>query len=1144
MSDAGPPQGAKAPSGGSEPHAVGKHGGDMSAAGPPQGAKAPTGGSEPHAVGERGGKHAAAYEVNGQPVDREAFYAIACDPRRSVAVEACAGAGKTWMLVSRIVRALLDGAEPHEILAITFTKKAAGEMRQRLQEWLAAFAAEQDPQRRISELVSRGIGPIPASNGHEALHNLYRQVLAADRAVPIRTFHSWFAALLRTAPLAVLQQLGLPGRYDLLESDAEAVAAVWRPFQATVAADAALRADYADAVAEHGRTQTQKALAAALGRRTEFALADAAGVVEASVPPFGAVWPELAGLAAPADALQGEPVRQRWLAWAAELGRESGKTAPKAADAVVDAWAAADPAERLRLLRKAFFVADEDRLNKNLQKFPAAQAAEVELQTLCQAAAQHAAWLHQQRLARLTRCLLAEYAALKRARGWVDMNDIERAAGVLLADPVLSGWVQERLDARVKHLLIDEFQDTNPLQWQALHAWLSGYAGAAEAPGVFIVGDPKQSIYRFRRAEPQVFKAAQAFICDGLGGDLLACDHTRRNAPAVIDAVNTVMQRAQDEGAWSGFRLHTTESAAPGAVQSLPAIPRPPKAAREDASDAADRPWRDSLTTPRETLDETLRTLESRQAAHWIAAQIATGTPPDEIMVLARKRDRLGPLADELRVLGVPTVQPEKADLSEAPEVQDLVALLDVLLSPAHDLSLARALKSPLFGASDADLTALALLRREAPNQGRPWLELLFGEAAHLPRTLQTAATALAQYQAWVHSLPPHDALDAIFHHGDVLARFAAAAPSEQRAGVLANLRALLGAALGQGGGRYLTPYALVRALRLGGIPAPGRADAQAVRLLTIHGAKGLEADVVLMLDTDTPPPNAESMGVLIDWPGEAAAPRRFIFLASESNPPPSATDTLAAEQAERQREDLNALYVAMTRARRLLAVSSVQPHRSAGTSPWQRIAPLAQAVEAAETGAEAAQAPATAPEATFLMPFVPLPTVERPPAAIENEVPETRSDTARLGEAMHWLLERDAVDAADPANSATSAWLVRAAREFELEPAQVRQATTLARRIRTGDGHWAWDATLIDWQGNEVTLLHRGETLRLDRLVRRRDTGDWWVLDYKSAGRPEEQPGLVEKMETYRDAVRNAHPGATVRVAFLTGEGRVVEVV
>lgn len=179
----------------------------------------------------------------------------------------------------------------------------------------------------------------------------------------------------------------------------------------------------------------------------------------------------------------------------------------------------------------------------------------------------------------------------------------------------------------------------------------------------------------------------------------------------------------------------------------------------------------------------------------------------------------------------------------------------------------------------------------------------------------------------------------------------------------------------------------------------------------------------------------------------------------------------------------------------------------------------------------------------SFLMPFVPASSVERPPAAIENEAIETRSDAARLGDAMHSLLEHGAVDTADAPIGAPSAWLARAAREFELDAEQVRQAAALARRIRTGDGRWAWDDGVIDWQGNEVTLIHRGDTLRLDRLVHRRDTGEWWVLDFKSADRPEEQPALVEQLIRYREAVQTANPGAVVRVAFLTGEGRVVEV-
>ena len=150
--------------------------------------------------------HAAAYECNGEPISADAFYAIACDPRRSVSVEACAGAGKTWMLVSRIVRALLDGAgsdpdaqvRPHEILAITFTKKAAGEMRERLDDWLKVFTHADDAMLQ-RELEIRGVrfgdssgkGLKAALEMRKRLSNLYRSILTSGRSVQIRTFHSW-----------------------------------------------------------------------------------------------------------------------------------------------------------------------------------------------------------------------------------------------------------------------------------------------------------------------------------------------------------------------------------------------------------------------------------------------------------------------------------------------------------------------------------------------------------------------------------------------------------------------------------------------------------------------------------------------------------------------------------------------------------------------------------------------------------------------------------------------------------------------------------------------------------------------------------------------------------------------------------------
>ena len=1101
----------------------------------------------------------AAYAHNGRPVSAEAFYAIACDPRRHVAVEACAGAGKTWMLVSRIVRALLDGTDaadgrlqvaPHEILAITFTKRAASEMRERLVRWMREFADAPDAVL-VKELHDRGVRSAPGSAAAQAdvqrLAGLYRKVLCHGRPVQVRTFHSWFAALLRAAPLAVLQQLELPLSYELLEDDQEALRLVWRRFYQTLLEQPEHRADFEAVVLQHGRSQTERALSGALDKRIEFTLADRAGVVDLSVQHFALLFPALADLQAPTAALASDAARKRWLAWAKALAQESNKTPRKAAQLIAEAFACSEPAgasdlaSRLVLLRQALFVADEDRLTHHLQKFPAAQEAQAELVLLCAAAHQHETWLYQQRMARLSRVLIAEYAALKRARGWVDMTDVERSALVLLSDPVLSGWVLERLDTRVKHLLIDEFQDTNPLQWQALLSWLGSYAGArGKAPSVFIVGDPKQSIYRFRRAEPQVFIAAQDFLARGLGGDLLSCDHTRRNARQVIATVNAVMLSAQHTDAYDGYREHTTSATQAGLVGVLPPIPRPQGKAALGSSDpqedtAAGESWRDSLTTPRTLPEETLRNLEARQAAQWIAQQVQAGLAPRDVMVLSRRRAGLLPLQQALRALGIPAQIGEKTGLIECCEVQDIVALLDVLVSNQHDLSLARALKSPLFGIADQALVALALRCRA---ERQPWFSLLQQEWP-VASGLQGVGSTLVRWKAWLAGLPPHDALQAIYSDQDVLARFAMAAPATQRDAVLANLRALLAAALQLGGGRYATPYAFVRALKAGGVLAPPSVDEAAVRLLTIHGAKGLEAQAVVLLDTDTPERAAETMGVLVDWPGHAAQPRKFVFLASEKYPPACAVQTLEDERAGRRREELNALYVALTRACHTLVVSSITPHREAPGSWWQRLSGLI---------AHQMTVPSIPPTDTirngsagYHLKVLPMAPVTPPPDTASGQdagyasptPPDQDSAVARLGKAMHRLLEWGDTSSANAA---------AAAAEFGLDADQGIQAAAMAGRILQGQGAWVWDNALLAWQANEVELLYQGEPLRLDRLVQRKDTGQWWVLDFKSSPAPQHQPALLAQLQTYRSAVQDITPGAVVRAAFLTGQGDLIE--
>ncbi len=1071
-----------------------------------------------------------AYERNGESIGRADFYRIACDPRRSVAVEACAGAGKTWMLVSRILRALLDGAAPHEILAITFTKKAAGEMRQRLNEWLQGFSQATSEQLE-QELVMRGIGLQAARELREPLRNLYQTLLAQGRPVQIRTFHSWFAALLRNAPLSLLDMLGLPAAYELLEDDAQAVAQVWRPFHARLLREPEALADYRAVVATYGRYQTERALEAALQRRVEFQLADAQGAVLASVPHFSAHFLAFQGVDEPRALLLADgPLRQQLVQAAQILGRASQPSFSAKGSELEQALTQGDADGVLAaLLTKE---GGARKFGDKVVGIEQVRAVQAQLLDVLAAQAQHEAWCYQQRMTRLTRLLVDEFAALKRERGWVDMSDVERAALQLLSDPVLGGWVQERLDARTRHLLIDEFQDTSPLQWQALHAWLSGYAGAgggAEPPSLFIVGDPKQSIYRFRRAEPQVFIAAQAFVRD-LGGDLLSCDHTRRNAPAVLELVNQAMGTAQAQGEYDNFRRHTTESRYAGGVLALPQIARPDKPDRDADAPAG---WRDSLTTPRVTPEETLRTLECRQAAHWLAAQIAAGLPPKDIMVLSRKRDRLAVMQDELRVLGIPAQQPEKSDLGAAPEVQDIVALLDALVSPAHDLSLARALKSPLFGVDDADLVQLAQHQRELK---RPWFDLL-QETELLTPTLQGLGAILTRWQGWLAALPPHDALDAIFVDGDVLARFVAAAPPTQREAVLSNLQALLAAALQVDGARYATPYALVRALKAGGVPAPTLADADAVRLLTVHGAKGLEAELVLLLDTDAPAPKAQTMGVLLDWPGEAETPQRFIFLASESAVPPSVQPALEVERQARAREELNALYVALTRAQRRLVLSSVQPHQANGASWWQRLQALCTPLEKPSVYAAVTGAPVGA----FRLPILPPDPVDQVQIAIKTEAKQTTvKDTpeSRIGQAMHRLLEWAALDAAGWAPQQVQ----RVAAEFGLEPAQAEQAAAMALRILQGEGAWAWRAAELSWHGNEVPVTLQGSVRRIDRLVRRCD-GSWWVLDYKSAVQPQARDELLNQLRSYRQAVQAACPGEPVRAAFLSAAGTLEEI-
>ncbi|MEO8924398.1 MAG: UvrD-helicase domain-containing protein, partial [Caldimonas sp.] len=872
---------------------------------------------------------APAFRVDDRIVSREQFYAVACDPRRSVVVEACAGSGKTWMLVARILRALLDGAEAHEVLAITFTRAAAGEMRERLGDWLARWAAPRSTHgERVEALIERGLGRAEAERLAPVLGALQGKLLAAGRRVEIRTFHAWFAQLLRSAPLELLEELGLQPDMTLVEDPEEHRGAVMRAFHVAVLRDPQLADDYGALSASRGRSQLGKWLAAAWSRRIEIELADAAGVLETSVETAAALWPELEGLADPASLVTADAWRARLRTTASELGR-GGAIAQRAANGVLAALDVVEARAAFEGVWSALFTNDDTR-RKLGNAVPSLEETHERLELLRAQVVQSDARVEHLRMARLARALLAEYAGYKRLRGLADMADLERCALALLGDSALAGWIQERLDARVRHLLIDEFQDTSPLQWQAIRSWLASYAGAGggasgqRPPSVFIVGDPKQSLYRFRGAEPRIFEQASAFVAEALDGRRLACDHTRRNAPRVVEAINAVFEPAAAAGEFSGFRRHTTEVAA-AAGDEVRALPRNVRIAKARADAAAG--WRDSLVVPRATPEEALREREAAMVAAGIAElTVDRGVEAREIYVLARKRQSLRFAALALQRAHIRHGAVEEATLMEGAEAQDLVALLDVLASPTHGLSLARALKSPVLGASDADLVALA----EAAGASAGWWRTLHAMAAPSD-ALRRAQRLLASWAEAAERLPPHDLLDRIVDEGELRERTLAAVPAEQRQQAGDAVDAVLAQALMLDGARYATPYGFVRALKRRILKAALPVRADAVRLLTIHGAKGLEADTVFVMDTEPEAPPVETTTLLVDWPVDAGRPARCAFVYAESQCPRSLQPLLAVEQAAREREALNALYVAMTRARHRLVFSATEPMPRSG---------------------------------------------------------------------------------------------------------------------------------------------------------------------------------------------------------------------
>jgi len=1100
--------------------------------------------------------------------------ARALDPAASVVIEACAGSGKTWMLVSRIVRLLLDGAAPSQILAITFTRKAAQEMATRLRDGLYELATGSDEEAR-KFLRDRAVPEKDIETLLPEARQLYERFLTAQPPITIATFHSWFLQLLRRAPL----DAGALGDVNLVEQTSSLVDEAWESFASRVQRDretpAARGLDWL--FSESGLENTRRLLTNFLHRRADwraytFRQKDAATAVNFALerirkemivaPDADVIGPLLAEAAFTKEIVE----------YAALLARNSNTDQGYAQQLSVDE---PDSLRRFETLCDVVLTKDgvprarkvSQAQAKRLSAAGEARLLELHamlgarLQEACAQRDDQASYRFNEAALHCGVGLLDAYQRVKGERQIIDYADIECHAWELVSVSDHAVYMHYKLDSRYRHILLDEFQDTNPLQWLTLKSWLEAAAAADMRPTVLMVGDPKQSIYRFRRAETRLFAQAARYLQDEFGAHKLPQDESRRCPPPVIDVVNRVFS---GEAAFEGFEAHTAHYRdKPGRVEVLPL-------AQADAAEEADAVDGLALRNPLEQQladdEDRRREREAEQLVGKIQAikgqwRVATDLKGEEtypadyrdFMILVRRRTHLEVYERALRHAGIPFVTSRQGGLLETLEARDIVALLEFLVSPFADLKLAHTLRSPVFACADEDLLAIAAAGGKE-KEGTWWERLQRLAAPDCSPALGRARELLAQWLARADALPVHDQLDRIYFEGDVMRRYAAAVPVAMRGAVLANLQAFMQRALDTDSGRYPSlPRFLHELTDLRNAPSEEAPDegivgdaGNAVRIYTVHGAKGLQAPIVWLLGAAAGQDAGRGYETQVDWPPEEEAPRRFSLWPKKSAQSAAQQRFAEAEARLAERENLNLLYVAMTRAQQVLIVSGSEGRGQKGS--WHdkvRAAALAApgAVEkdGAVTlgddlaGAKAAQtkkaAGAKAAERADPRLNAPLPTGERREALTGHG----------LSYGMHFHALMDRLSVGVPIERAALARaLGLAEREFApmWEQAQRVLASPALNRF--------FDAKQFKRAANEVSYVtEKGDVRRIDRLVDLDDAV--WVLDYKTGETKSTSDELLTQYRAqvaeYCTAIGKAWPGRIVRGLIVFASAEALEV-
>lgn len=902
--------------------------------------------------------------------------ALAASPGLSAWVSANAGSGKTHVLVNRVLRLLLANVAPGRMLCITYTKAAAANMANRIFKALSVWATlpDGDLARELTKLT----GEAPSVKQRAAARRLFAQALETPGGLKIETIHAFCTRVLQAAPF----EANVPPRFEVADdlAQAEMLRAARRELLAAVVADPEGEAARAlDLLARQAAQDTfdgmmQEALRQrALFSDTQGRARDAAEM-RAGIAAFLDVTPEL-------DADEVHGCFRLTISTMAGLPRlitelEAGSaTRQKFAGTLRALIAGQDDGDPVAFCRPGF-ITGEGTINSNvsgrgksllepdlLSVLESVAKAVLEASDALNAIAirdrSHA-------LAVLVTRMLASYQRLKSQRSLLDYDDLIAKAGSLLAR-VDAAWVLYKLDAGIDHILLDEAQDTSESQWAILRRltdeFTSGLGGREESPQprtVFAVGDEKQSIYGFQGAAPAVFGAERTRLGRRIADaqqrfepvSLNTSFRSTRDIMQAVDAVFALPEHARGlvfDGSASPELHDTVRQGDPGCVDLWPIC----------ADDVGDPP--DAWTTP---VDAVTRRSGTAKLATRIAATLGKwhrerrddlGNPfaPGDVMILLRQRGALfEAIVRALKDENVPVTGRDRLTLADHPAVEDLVVLGRTLLLPDDDLTLATALKTPLIGLDDDDLLRLAPLRTGS-------LRTALQEAAQSEPRYAAIEAMLADWTEEAARCGPFRFFAGLLGPGG--GRNLALARLGSEAGDA--LDAFLNVALDHE--RKYGPSLAGFLQHISGTAADVKRDlsssAGEVRVMTVHGAKGLEAGIVIMADL-APEPGAKRLPkiMMVAPPTGAPVP---IWPPASSDDAPATREAKARVVAQMVEEHHRLLYVAMTRAEDRLIVCGAQTKGEAPEGSWY-------AMVAAGLGASAAglvKVPAPDGEGTIL---------------------------------------------------------------------------------------------------------------------------------------------------------------------------------